>query len=105
ESISLLVEYNDFDFIISGDLTGGGSTSTDKTPDVETFVGQLARDVDVIQINHHGSTTTSNQVYLSTVKAEVAVGQGGTGTTVGHPNRETVNKYLNTPVTSGHVSP
>jgi competence protein ComEC len=27
ESVSLLVEYNDFDFIISGDLTGGGSTS------------------------------------------------------------------------------
>ena len=29
-AISLLVEYNDFDFIVSGDLTGGGSTSTEK---------------------------------------------------------------------------
>src|SRR5262249_4701965 len=38
ESISLLVEYNNFDFIVSGDLTGGGSTSTAKTPDVETYV-------------------------------------------------------------------
>jgi beta-lactamase superfamily II metal-dependent hydrolase/DNA/RNA endonuclease YhcR with UshA esterase domain len=103
ESISLLVEYNNFDFIISGDLTGGGSTSTDKTPDVETFVGQMAGDVDVIQLNHHGSTTTSNQVYLSAVKAEVAVAQAGTTNTFGHPNRETVNKYLNTPVTSGNV--
>lgn len=36
ESISLLVEFNTFDFIVSGDLTGGGSTSTAKTPDVET---------------------------------------------------------------------
>jgi hypothetical protein len=27
ESIGLLVEYNNFDFIISGDLTGDGSTS------------------------------------------------------------------------------
>jgi beta-lactamase superfamily II metal-dependent hydrolase len=103
ESVSLLVEYNNFDFIISGDLTGGGSTSTAKTPDVETFVGQLARDVDVIQLNHHGSTTTSNQVYLSTVKAEVAVAQAGTTNTFGHPNRETVNKYLNTAVTSGNA--
>jgi beta-lactamase superfamily II metal-dependent hydrolase/DNA/RNA endonuclease YhcR with UshA esterase domain len=100
-SISLLVEFNNFDFIVSGDLTGGGSTSTLKTPDVETFVGQLAGDVDVIQLNHHGSTTTSNQVYLSTVKAEVAVAEIGTTNTFGHPNRETVNKYLNTPVTSG----
>jgi hypothetical protein len=70
---------------------------------VETYVGQLARDVDVVQINHHGSTTTSNQVYLSAVKAEVAVAQAGTTNTFGHPNRETVNKYLNTPVTSGNV--
>jgi beta-lactamase superfamily II metal-dependent hydrolase len=103
ESISLLVEFNNFDFIISGDLTGGGSTSTAKTPDVETYVGQLAGDVDVAQINHHGSTTTSNQVYLSAVKAEVAVAQAGTTNTFGHPNRETVNKYLNTPVTTGNV--
>ena len=62
ESISLLVEYNNFDYLVSGDLTGGGSTSTAKTPDVETYVGQLAGDVDVVQLNHHGSTTTSNQV-------------------------------------------
>ena len=103
ESVSLLIEYQDFDYVVSGDLTGGGSTSTAKTPDIETFVGQLAGDVDVIQLNHHGSTTTSNQVYLSTVKAEVAVAQIGTTNTFGHPNRETVNKYLNTPVTSGNV--
>src|SRR5262245_18567406 len=103
ESISLLVEFNNFDFIVSGDLTGGGSTSTAKTPDVETFVGQMAGDVDVAQLNHHGSTTTSNQMYLSTVKAEIAVAEIGTTNTFGHPNRETVNKYLNTPVTSGNV--
>src|SRR5215813_8065587 len=103
ESISLLVEFNNFDFIVSGDLTGGGSTSTAKTPDVETYIGQLAGDVDVIQLNHHGSTTTSNQVYLSAVKAEVAVAQAGTSNTFGHPNRETVNKYLNTQVTGGNV--
>jgi hypothetical protein len=60
-------------------------------------------DVDVVQLNHHGSTTTSNQVYLSAVKAEVAVAQTGETNTFGHPNRETVNKYLNTPVSSGNT--
>ena len=87
---------------MSGDLTGGGSTSTAKTPDVETYVGQIVGDLDVVQLNHHGSTTTSNQVFLSTVKAEVAVAQTGETNTFGHPNRETVNKYLNTPTTTGH---
>lgn len=101
ESVSVLVEYNHFDYLVSGDLTGGGSTSTAKTPDVETYVGQMAGDVDVVQLNHHGSTTTSNQVFLSAVRAEVAVAQTGETNTFGHPNRETVNKYLNTPTTSG----
>ena len=103
ESISLLVEYNNFDYLVSGDLTGGGSTSTAKTPDVETYVGQIVGDLDVVQLNHHGSTTTSNQVFLSAVKAEVAVAQTGETNTFGHPNRETVNKYLNTPTTTGNT--
>jgi beta-lactamase superfamily II metal-dependent hydrolase len=102
ESISLLVEYNAFDYLVSGDLTGGGSTSTAKTPDVETYVGQMVGDVDVVQLNHHGSTTTSNQAFLSAMKAEVAVAQTGEANTFGHPNRETVNKYLNTPTTTGN---
>ena len=103
ESISLLVEINDFDFLVSGDLTGGGSTSTAKTPDVETYVGQLAGDVDVVQLNHHGSTTTSNQMFLAAVKAEVAVAQVGDDNTFGHPNREIVNKLPEYAVTSGNT--
>jgi beta-lactamase superfamily II metal-dependent hydrolase len=103
ESISVLVEYNNFDYLVSGDLTGGGSTSTAKTPDIETWVGQMVGDVDVVQLNHHGSTTTSNQAFLSAVKAEVAIAQTGEANTFGHPNRETVNKYLNTPTTLGNT--
>ena len=101
ESISLLVDYNDFDYLVSGDLTGGGSTSTARTPDIETWVGQTVGDVDVVQLDHHGSTTASNQTFLSAVKAEVAVAQTGETNTFGHPNRETVNKYLNTATTGG----
>ena len=69
ESISVLVEYNTFDYLVSGDLTGGGSTSTAKAPDIETWVGQTVGDVDVVQLDHHGSTTTSNRSFLSAVKA------------------------------------
>jgi beta-lactamase superfamily II metal-dependent hydrolase len=103
ESISLLVQYNNFSFIVSGDLTGGGATSTEKSPDVETWVGQLAGDVDVAQLNHHGSTSASNPRFLRALKAEVAVAETGSTNTFGHPNRETVNKYLNIPVTSGNT--
>jgi beta-lactamase superfamily II metal-dependent hydrolase len=105
ESIALLVEFASFDYLVSGDLTGGGSTSTAKTPDVETYVGQAVGDVDVVQLNHHGSTTTSNQTFLAAVKAEVAVAQASDNNTFGHPHRETVNKYLNTPVTNLNTHP
>ena len=102
ESISTLIEYNAFDYLVSGDMTGGGSTSTAKTPDVETYVAQMVGDVDVVQLDHHGSTTANNQVFLSALKAEVAFAQTGETNTFGHPNRETANKYLNTPDTAGH---
>ena len=105
ESIGLLVEYNNFDFFVAGDLTGGGSTSTAKTPDVETYVGQLIGDIDVVQLSHHGSTTTSNQTFLSAIKAEVAVAQASDSNSFGHPHRETVNKYLNTPVSNLNTNP
>jgi beta-lactamase superfamily II metal-dependent hydrolase/predicted extracellular nuclease len=102
ESISTLIEYNNFDYLVSGDLTGGGSTSTAKTPDVETYVGQMVGDVDVVQLDHHGSTTANNQTFLSALKAEVAFAQTGETNTFGHPNRETANKFLNTPDTAGN---
>ncbi|MBI4853934.1 MAG: choice-of-anchor D domain-containing protein [Acidobacteria bacterium] len=101
QSIALLIEYNNFDYLVAGDLTGAGSTSTARGPDVESFVGQQAGDVDVIQLSHHGSTTSSNQRLLTAAKAEVAFAQIGETNTFGHPNREVVNRYLNTPTTNG----
>jgi beta-lactamase superfamily II metal-dependent hydrolase/DNA/RNA endonuclease YhcR with UshA esterase domain len=105
ESISTLIQYNDFDFLISGDLTGGGSTTTAKTPDVETYVAQLAGDVDMVQLDHHGSTTANNRRFLGQLKAETSLASIGATNTFGHPNRETVNKYLNIPVTDGNTYP
>ena len=101
--ISVLIEYNDFDYLVSGDLTGGGQTTTAKTPDVETFVAQMAGDVDVVQLDHHGSTTANNRRFLGKLKAEISFASVGTSNTFGHPNRETVNRYLNIPVTSGNT--
>src|SRR5262249_8597325 len=103
ESISTLIEYNNFDYLVSGDMTGGGSTSTAKTPDVETYVAQMVGDVDLVQLDHHGRTTANHQTFPATLKAEVAFAQTGEANTFGHPNRETANKYLNTPTTTGNT--
>jgi beta-lactamase superfamily II metal-dependent hydrolase/DNA/RNA endonuclease YhcR with UshA esterase domain len=103
ESISTLVEYGNFDFLISGDMTGGGQTTTAKTPDVETFVAQMARDIDFVQLDHHGSTTANSRRFLAQLKAEGSLASVGASNTFGHPNRETANKYLNIPVTNGNT--
>ncbi len=102
-SVSTLIEYNNFDYVVSGDLTGGGQTTTAKTPDVETFVAQMAGDVDFVQLDHHGSTTANGRRFLGQLKAEGSLASVGVTNTFGHPNRETINRYLNIPVTSGNT--
>jgi beta-lactamase superfamily II metal-dependent hydrolase len=102
-SVSTLIEFNNFDYVVSGDLTGGGQTTTAKTPDVETFVAQMAGDIDFVQLDHHGSTTANGRRFLSQLKAEGSLASIGVTNTFGHPNRETFNKYLNIPVTSGNT--
>ncbi len=101
QSISLLVQYNNFSFLVSGDLTGGGATRAARTLELETFVAQLAGDVDAAAAGHHGSLTASNRKFLRAVKAEVMVASAGETNFFGHPAKEIANRYLNTPVTNG----
>jgi len=96
-SIGLLLQYGDFDLFISGDLTGGGEATTD----VESTVAQLVGDVDVLQLNHHGSATSNNPVFLSTLKAEVGIVQVATTNPFGHPNVDVVDRFITTTPTDG----
>lgn len=96
-SIGLLIQYGDFDFFVAGDLTGGGNNTTD----VESTVAQLVGDVDVLQLSHHGSNTSSNPTFLAALKAEVGIVQAGRTNTFGHPSVEALDLFINTTPTSG----
>lgn len=100
-SIGLLVQFGDFDFFLAGDLTGGGLNTTD----VESTVAQLVGDVDVLQISHHGSRTSSNGAFLRTLKAEVGIIQVGRDNTFGHPAIEVTDRFVTTAPTSGERPP
>ena len=63
----------------------------------------MAGDIDVVEYDHHGSTTANNPRFLRLLKAEAAVAECGFTNTFGHPNRETFNKYLNIAATSGNT--
>jgi beta-lactamase superfamily II metal-dependent hydrolase len=96
-SIGLLVQSGDFDYFVSGDLSGGGINTTD----VESTVAPLVGDVDVLQINHHGSRTSSNRTFLNALKAEVGIVQLSGADGVDIPTIEVIDRFINTVPTSG----
>jgi competence protein ComEC len=83
------VEYHDFDLATCGDING---TEAGSRSDVETAVAPSIGDVEVAKVNHHGSSFSSNQTYVSTLSAEVSiisVGKNG----FGHPSATVVARW------------
>ncbi|MDA1258985.1 MAG: MBL fold metallo-hydrolase [Planctomycetota bacterium] len=91
-SIAWKLEYGDFDLFLGGDLTGGGNGTTD----VESSVGALCGDVDVYQLNHHGSLTSSNANFVAALQPEFCVVPCGSGNIYGYP-KQPVTDRLNKP--------
>ena len=87
-SIAWKLEYGDFDLFLGGDLTGGGNSTTD----VESSVGPLCGDVDVYQVNHHCSRTSSNASFLGWLDPEFAVIPCGSGNSYGYPKQDVVDR-------------
>ncbi len=94
QSLALVIEFGAFRMFVGGDLTGGGGTPPYDTPDVETAVGELVGDVDVLQVNHHGSTTSSNQSFLDALQPETAVISCGDDNDHFHPHPSVIDRLL-----------
>ncbi len=97
-SVSLLVTYGDFDYFVGGDLTGDGSDHGHNTADMEILIADAVGDIDVLQVNHHGSKSSSGKAFLEAIKPEVAVisvGTGGSNLSRNwhHPTRPVLNRF------------
>lgn len=92
-SIALVLRYGTFDYLITSDLSGGGSS----TADVETKIAPDAGDVDVLHAGHHGSLTATNQTFLNAVKPEQAVISCGDGNSYGHPTQTILDRLAASP--------
>ncbi len=93
-SLSFLLSYNDFDFLISGDLTGrrhGGENAK-----VEAAVGEYIKRqniiVDVLHVNHHGANNGSEIEFLKDIKPIVAVISSGNGNSHKHPHNSALRR-------------
>ena len=70
-------------------LTGDTGTSIEKY--LAGIDGQLL-DSDVLKIGHHGSDTSSSEVFLSAVSPDVAVISAGADNSYGHPHKSVLNR-------------
>ena len=62
KSVCLLIDYDNFQYFIGGDIGGGNKGYSD----VESFVAPDVGDVDVLRVNHHSSSSSSNETFLGT---------------------------------------
>jgi competence protein ComEC len=93
--VALVVSYNNFDFFVAGDLGGydaGGYQN------IEDTVGVAAGDVEVYQVDHHGSMYSSNRDFLGMIDPEVSVISVGEGNPYGHPHSGALQRLGETSV-------
>ncbi len=91
-SMGLILQYGDFRYFTSGDLTGGGGGPEFPTTDLETIVGPLVGDVDVLHVGHHGSYTSTNQNFLAALQPAVGIISVGAGNEYHHPHSSVLER-------------
>lgn len=71
-----------FDFFVAGDLSG---KKTSEYNDIETSVAPEVGEVEVYQVNHHGSKFSSNEYFVNTLHPRVSILSVGDNN-YGHPD-------------------
>ncbi|TKJ42443.1 hypothetical protein CEE37_01815 [candidate division LCP-89 bacterium B3_LCP] len=94
-SICLLVEYHNFRYVVSGDLRGSGSY------ELESLCSGIIGDIDVFEVNHHGSYSSTSNTWLNNLQAEAAVVSLSDNNSYGYVHTEVIsrvnsNYYLQT---------
>ncbi|MGD9401638.1 MAG: MBL fold metallo-hydrolase [bacterium] len=91
-SVSLVLEYdNGFRFFTGGDLSG---RTDGEYHDIETSVAPEVGAVDVYRVNHHGSFTSSNATFVSTLLPAVSVISLGDGNPYGYVHQEVMDRLI-----------
>lgn len=88
--VGLLVEYENFEFFVAGDLSGKNTSSYH---DIETPTAVDVGDIDVYQVDHHGSASNSNATFVSTMSPEVSIISVGSNS-YGHPTQTVIDRLV-----------
>ena len=78
----MLFEFNDFSFMLTGDAT----SEVGEKEAMNYFLED--KDIDLLKLGHHGSSTSTSLRFLEAFMPEIAVISNGT--TYGHPSSESI---------------
>ncbi len=84
-SIVVQVQYGEVGFMLTGDAT----------ENIEEYLAKSYSQLlesEVLKLGHHGSRTSSADLFLDTVKPEYAVVSAGSDNSYGHPHPEVIDK-------------
>lgn len=82
-SMTLLVSFQDFSALLTGDLEGSGE---------QQVAEALEGNVDVLKVAHHGSRNSSSEDFLEKAGGTSAVISCGAGNSYGHPHSELLDR-------------
>lgn len=97
-SITLWLNWGKFDFVAGGDTDGEYATSSYGYTynDVETDVAaRIGQEVEVIWVNHHGSSHSTNDNYVGTLNPDAAIFSVGSTNSYGHPDQTVLDRLYN----------
>lgn len=81
----LLAEYGDFSMLLMGDLGTEGEAEIAEVWDEK-------KKVQILKAGHHGSSTSSSELFLDTVRPQIAVLSYGKDNSYGHPHPEVIER-------------
>jgi competence protein ComEC len=87
ESISLKLTYGSVRFIFTGDAN--------KDDELKMINSGIDMRVDIVQLGHHGSDTSTHQTFLDKVNPAVAIYSASVDNSYGHPHAEVVSRVNN----------
>ena len=82
-SLVLRIDYGSTSFLLTGDM--------EKTAETDLVNSGANLKADVLQVGHHGSSTSTGYLFLNVVLPEMGVISCGTGNKYGHPHEETLS--------------
>ncbi|RPF55862.1 MBL fold metallo-hydrolase [Aquisalibacillus elongatus] len=86
DSISAKMTYGETSFFFSGDVEASGESK---------MVSRGGLSADILQLGHHGSSTSNSSSFLSAIDPEVAIYSAGSDNSYGHPHNEVINRVKN----------